>query len=213
MKKLLLLVLLLSGLGGGAMAQGPRVRLEARKILSGSFDTTLYDGTPKSLGWGVSGAVELSLGRFLYTSAGVGWRKIHHEAMSDTYSTTVDMQDLRVPINLGLRFKMLGVGLSLEGGVWGGYTLKTSGSAISPNIILDEVNQGLSSIRGLSSEDLLQGVQSLRDKPLDYGVGVSLAFEFGLLYLRGGVEHHLSKHSSLGIASPTTGFVGLGIRL
>lgn len=176
------------------MGQRVHARLEVRGVAVKPYAPSQLhlNDTSLGLGWGVAGALELPMGGLLYASPGVGWRTMQYQFAHGEFRSLMKAQDLCVPLNLGLRLKLLGVGLAVEGGVWGRYVVEA---------------KMLESVSTLARE-----VADLQPSRLSYGFGANAALELGLLYLRAGVELDMKERPKYIENAPLHAFVALGVR-
>lgn len=175
-RKILLSLLLLIGANQVVSAQ---LRVELGGSLSNLKSVTekpSLDFT-KGLGYRIGAAYEIGLIPMVYIAPGLQVRNNSVSIASQGFGK-VTYTDVVVPVNIGVSVGLGFAGLSLEGGPYASYNLKSSYSAPS-------ISESVSSLGTID-------FTSFSFEKLRYGVGASVAFHFTKFYLRGGVDYDLN---------------------
>lgn len=193
MKKLLASVLLCLSFSSVAIAQ-TSIRVEGSAIFDKS-KVNLTDATPgqiisqldlsNSSGFRVGAALEFKFLKFFYISPGLTYNQYTNNFTAKNLLSGEKIKfkshNLMLPVNLGLRFKPLGlIGASVEAGPYAAYELS------------NEVAVGGKNVVG----GVLEELKAFDSKKLSYGLNASAAIEFSAFYVRGGVLYPLTDRGT-----------------
>lgn len=107
------------------------------------------------------------------------------QIVSGLTNLTLSSTSLTIPVNIGLRFKPVGIfGFSIEAGPYLSYELN---SKFKSNNIL-----------GSLSNIAVESIDGFKSKKFGYGVGGSIGLEITRFYLRAGAEYGLSNRFDIG---------------
>lgn len=178
MKKCVLSLLLL--FVGAVQMASAQFRLEIGASLSNlksaSDKPTL--SLSQGIGYRLGAAYEIGLLPMVYLAPGLQVRN-NVVPVSSLNMGKVTYTDIAVPLNLGVSLSLGVVGLSIEGGAYLSYNVKSSYTAPS-------LNESIGTLGEISLDTFTM------DK-LRYGVGGSVALHFAKFYIRGGLDYDLNK--------------------